>query len=129
MTEELDENLKDILNHADWYADGLNPSGKEDRDNAVEKIKEAFVEAGYITPENAKKVQEMVSQMANLANDVAQLPTIQYIKPNRAMTKAYRLMTGQEWYHEFEILAMSSGYYSNDLPMMKLARKAAGIES
>lgn len=36
-------------------------------------------------------------------------------------------MTGQEWYARFVILAKSSGYYSDDLPMMKLAREAAGL--
>lgn len=59
-----------------------------------EQVKQAFIDAGWVTPENATKVQEMVNQIANLTNDMTQLPIIQYAKPN--------LMTGQEWYDKFK---------------------------
>lgn len=66
------------------------------------QIKQCLADEGYMPPENAKKVQEMVNSMANLANDMAQLPTVQYVKVNKAGTKALNLMTGREWFDRFE---------------------------
>lgn len=67
------------------------------------EIKAAFKEAGYV----------------HLDDVPARLPDYR-IDPH--------YMTGGEWYSKFAVLAKSSGYYSGDLPMMKLARKAANLE-
>lgn len=89
----LDDKLRDTLE--DWYP------GTQYAD-VIPKLKQVFADERYVTPENAAKVQEMVNSMAKLANDAFQIPTIQYIKPNKAMTKAQNLMTGQEWYDRFD---------------------------
>lgn len=70
-------------------------------DKSVDDIIALFISKGWVSPENAAKAQKMVNDMANLAVNTMQLPTKVYIKPNRAMTKAQNLMTGQEWYSKF----------------------------
>lgn len=123
---DLDAKLKEILhtpvNQRDF---------SYDEDDIVEQIKQAFAEAGYVTPENAAKVQTMVNQMVNLANDMAIVPTIQYVKPNKAITKAQNLMTGQEWYERFEKEFKGTRWYdkirgSHD-EISDAAKRAAGL--
>jgi hypothetical protein len=89
----LDKRLEELI--ADEFQDS------RDTTLLVKFIKTAFKEEGYVSPENVKKVQEMVNQMANLANDAFHVPTIKYIKPNKATTKAQNLMTGQEFYNRY----------------------------
>jgi hypothetical protein len=101
----------------------------------IDEIKQAFTDAGYISPENAQKVQEMVNQITNLANDAFQIPTIQYVKPNKAMTKTQNLMSGQEFYDRFEVQfgqvirdAADSGEEVMDIDMaIDAAKRAAGL--
>lgn len=124
----LDKKLRETLHKVGTVK--IRSALDEVIEDGVAQIKQAFAEEGYVTPENAKKVQEIVNQMANLANDAFRIPIIQYIKPNKAMTKAQNLMTGQEWYNRFvaeldkdgEIAIAGSGIIKG------AAKRAAGLE-
>lgn len=109
--DNLDETLKGILNNADWYHDGLNPSGNEDRDEAVEAIKQAFKDAGY----RHNMAAGYWSREAEREG----------------------LMTGQEWYDRFDQQmggkvfpwVKSDDEVINILSIVQdAAKKAAGIE-
>ena len=124
----IDDKLREALHNSGWGSEMTTTL-----DEAVELIKQAFADEGYVSPENAKKVQEMVNQLANIANQTAQLPTKIYIKPNKAMTKAENLMTGQEWYRRFknepiETMSDEDGLWVTFDSMELATKKAAGIE-
>jgi hypothetical protein len=125
---DLDRRIREALDGSDAFA--LN-------DNSVylDRIKQAFIDAGWVTPENAVKVQNMVNQITNLANDMHQLPAVLYVKPNESTTQLQNLMTGQEWYERFgKALAKQKPreWYSGDTytpgQVMKAAKKASGIK-
>ena len=99
---KLEDRLKEVLR--DVYYDGNDDVDLEHglpSDKYLAQIISAIKEDGWLSPEETVKVQKMVDSMANLASDMARVPTVQYIKPNRAMTKAQNLMTGSEWLERF----------------------------
>jgi len=114
--------------------------GKEHEDDylyeelikSVDDIIALFISKGWVSPENAAKAQKMVNDMANLAVNTMQLPTKVYIKPNRAMTKAQNLMTGQDWYNKF--LEQFRGTPANTIVTLNIdeiinaAQRASGIK-
>jgi hypothetical protein len=120
---ELDEKLKDILNL-------INKSLAEDVQMwVIPQIKQVFADAGYITPEQVAKTQDLVNQMANLANDMARVPTVQYVSITDDQREARMLMTGQEWYDRFE-KELKSGLALPevmDIWVRVSAKRAAGL--
>lgn len=127
----LDKRLREIV------VGDENTAGLPIDDKAIAAIKQAFEDEGWITPENAQKTQEMVNQMANLAHDMVRMPTVHYIKPNKAMTKAQNLMSGQEWYRKLsqEMTGKVLPYSGSDTDVistyklvMEAAKKAASLD-
>jgi hypothetical protein len=136
----IDSKLREILTPFASFGGGMDDYGSpgeaeidEEVIEVIAQIHQAFADARYVTPENAVKVQEMVNQMVNLANDSFKLPTIQYIKPNKSTTKAKNLMTGQEFYNRFEkeleVIESKKGIDSDIHPdeFIEAAKKASGI--
>jgi len=124
ILEELCEDYHSEIEHGQQEQKKLLPY-------TVDAIIELFNKQGWVSPENAKKVQDMVNQMVNLANDAFHMPTIQYIKPNKAMTKAQNLMTGQEWFgyflQEFSGIPVNTEITINIDEIMKAAQRASGL--
>lgn len=129
----LDGKLKEIIlanvfDAGTYDVEGIDP---ETVDDVIPLIKQAFTEAGWITPEQRDKVVKMVNDMANLANDAFQLPTIQFVKINKAQTKAQNLMTGQEFYDRFKKELDKLSDIKNlwdGTPLLDAAKRAAGIK-
>lgn len=120
---DLDTQLREIL--GDVF------DNKIDDTEAIQYIKEAFKSAGYTTPEQAKQVLKLVNDMANTANNAFQLSTIQYVKPNKALTKAQNLMTGAEWLERFEEELTNSYHKKSSVQMfnvINIAKRVAGLE-
>ena|SRR5688572_525849 len=113
--EGIDKKLGEILN--DWHGDPGFLGGN------VEAIRQAFIDAGWqqITGDPIP-VEDLKPTMSFVGPGSYSDELLQHIKDDTG------LMTGQEWYNRFKTLAKSSGYYSEDLPMMKLAREAANLD-
>lgn len=112
MSSSLEEKLREIKIHrlnrhnADRITEYLTLV-----DETIEEIIQAFKDEGWVTPENAKKVQSMVNQMANLANDAFRMPTTIHLAVSKDQKTAQRLMTGQEWY---DLYKQEKGFGSLD---------------
>lgn len=131
---DLDEKLLSILRDFTWR-DG---SGRIDADGALSEVKQAFIDAGWITPEQVKKTQGLVNQMANLAKDMSKQPVMVWNDPG----KLSELKTGQEWFDRFERELPNTifpTWYERNKPdeahevldrelVLEIAKKAAGIE-
>jgi len=66
----LDDKLEQLLKALvfdNWHDDGYLPSYKK-------AIKQAFADAGYLTPEQAKQVQELVNRMVDTAHKMVGVP-------------------------------------------------------
>lgn len=107
---ELDQKLWEIWGNA------------RDTTQGVAQIKTAFKEAGYIGPEQVKKTQELVNQMAQNAQELMKLPVT---------VREVGTMTGAEWLERFEAeldkLSITKGLWA-DSGVMEAARKASGVE-
>lgn len=106
----------------------------------TDKVISAFADAGYITPEQVAKTQELVNQMANLANDIAKgpvtiLPSMD--EPLLIDASDKRLMTGADWYARFkkEMDGTSAGHEAQAMNWAQwhyvwgAAQRAAGIDT
>jgi len=94
MTDALRRKLdKVLLRFARSTLDPKAPHMGGVASRTMEQIEQAFHEAGYISPESAKQVQQLVNQMADNAQAMAKLP----VTVREAGT-----MTGQKWYDRFE---------------------------
>ncbi len=128
----LDDNLKFILQAYKRHVTGQF-SEKEltsvyPQSVAIAALKQAFADAGYVNDDKLNKLfadfERMTAEAKKTLDDLKTKSGYVYTGKDELS----RVMTGQEWYHKYRKLCMMSGYYSDDLPMMKLARKAAGIE-
>ena len=118
---DLDKKLYEILwGDAPDIALSDHALAKRDR------IKQAFIDEGWTTPENALKVQQMVDDIANLSNDMARWPRIQYVHANKKTMTAKNLMTGKEWYDLLadELKGVDTDEYR---AVLRAAKKASGI--
>lgn len=91
---DLDTQLHDLLykQAESYYFEGSDSTDFESEcPELIKKFKQVFKDASWITPEQVKKTQELVNQMANVAQNMAKLPVI--IKEP---------MTGQEWYEHYQ---------------------------
>lgn len=68
----------------------------------VDNIITMFKDAGWLSPEQKKKILELVNQLANTANEAFQMPTMHYVALDKKQQIAQDLMTGQEWLSRFE---------------------------
>lgn len=90
---DLDDKIRSII---------MSDYDVAETDDVVARIKQAFADEGYVTPENAKKVQEMVNQMAQLAQDSFNMPTMVNVRLDKKQQTMQKLMTGQEWSDRFD---------------------------
>lgn len=119
---DLDDRLREIIEIVHTDCKLVRPCLVENQ--SIRAIKEAFAEEGWITPEQVAKTQELVNQMANLAQDMAKLS----VTVERIGT-----MTGREWHDKFrdempravdELLPLI-GY---ERKVVEAAKRAAGLE-
>jgi hypothetical protein len=106
-----------------------------DHEELATKVERLFADEGYVTPDNAKKVQAMVNQMAQLAQDAFQMPTMVNVALDKQQQTMQKLMTGPEWYARFkkELDSLYDNFDSNPLDTVGkavalAARRAAGID-
>lgn len=137
MSSSLEEKLREIKIHrlnrhnADRITEYLTLV-----DETIEEIIQAFKDEGWVTPENAKKVQSMVNQMANLANDAFRMPTTIHLAVSKDQKTAQRLMTGQEWHDRF-LQELIGGKVPNgrinfahtEATIFEASKRASGISS
>lgn len=110
----LDEKLREI---AERIRDGgMNSGWNYDVDEAMEEIKQAFIDAGWV-----------VGRIATEVN--GSLYIVNGVDPIRRYDGA-TLLTGQEWYNRFEaeVDAMSMEPPIVDGAYLEAAKKAAGIK-
>lgn len=96
-------------------------------DDCIAQIKQAFADAGYITPEQVAKSQELVNAMARHAQELAKLPVA---------VREIGTMTGQEWHRRFTD-ALGKPTYMDDIDgrhsvykiewISEASKRAAGI--
>jgi NADH:ubiquinone oxidoreductase subunit E len=110
-SSNLVKRLEEVLGHFEAYADHdeyhvqSNCPDDWDEDESITAITQAFKDAGWLTPENAKKVQEMTNMHANMQRGMVRLGlTSTPIKRTADFSNGElsKLMTGQEWYDRFE---------------------------
>lgn len=124
--EELDKKLFGIIKHAS-NEDGYVEDSVAVRE--VARIKQAFVDAGWLSPERVAETQKLVNKLVQNAQDMHKLAMGVYpqLLPN--------VMTGQEWYDRFEkemdrISAYATFDNHDDVDRaMDAAKRASGIES
>lgn len=99
---DLDAKLKQVImdrvvDIGSYDVEGIDP---ESVDAVIPEIKQAFVDEGYITPEQVRKTQELVNQVADLAyNKWGQPVTMIADFSNGELND---LMTNQEWCEKFK---------------------------
>lgn len=124
---DLDDKLRGIL--------GREPADSslaiKYADKTIARIKQAFADEGYLSPEQAKEVQELVNQITDVAHKAMVLPTIQPVIYNKRQQTAQNLMTGQEWLARFEKELDNEWLNHLDIQhketILEAARRAAGL--
>lgn len=89
--------------------------------NFVEKIKQAFADEGYLTPEQKEQTQKLVNMLADQAQLMAKLPVTVSVPGE---------MTGRDWYDRFEKEANHDAWITGRdyNRAFRAAKRAAGID-
>lgn len=109
---DLYSNLADILVKVDKNTN---------IDNVIDQVKQAFMDAGWLNPEQVSKTQDLINYMANTAQDMAKLPvTIEKIGS----------MTGREWYFRLakQLRAYSFSVDTQDTILQAAFEVAEGLD-
>jgi len=126
LDEKIDRIIDDIANKSN--SKGLRGMAFNWGIDYLEQIKQAFKDAGWLTPEQRQQTQELVNRMAQTAQDMLKLPVT---------VRELGVMTGQEWYDRFEketdnlsflVRGGDGVVYITQENILNAAKKAAGIE-
>lgn len=140
LTENLDEILATIIHDGQFQSarefvihitespdlEHYENPMTERIEKAKSKIKQAFIDAGWLTPEQKRQTQELVNKMAQTAQDMLKLPVT---------VREIGTLTGQEWYErfwqEYDLPEGRSPKFIDSTLVRKgidiIAKKAAGI--
>lgn len=142
MTDDLTKKLDEIVRFmgdsyypSHEYPDTYEPDNVKFRTEAVKQITKAFIDAGWVTPEDKMRVQGLINDIANMTSTAYNQPTIVYVHVDKKAMTAKNLMTGREWYDKFKKEFEANKQFRDQVNYMwsastieEAAKKAAGIE-
>lgn len=128
---DLDEKLRDIiLSPFRITSDGTRMvDNKNDTtivDTQIAQIKQAFADAGYISPATNKRHRNVQTELLNKLSEYIDRLETHLIAPAYYGADGILRMTGKEWYDRFkELIVLEPWEEQEDIE--ELARRAAGL--